>query len=90
MPVEERKAPVGERTIEVRLRFWTDGIASKEGHFLPGFCLESGKAFVIANATHGVPAGNQVDFKNLDDLPRAVAKALESAGVKALVANRTG
>ena len=88
MPVVEKSAPVGERTIEVRLRFWTDGIASKDGHLLTGFCWEYGKAYVIANPTHGLKAGDQIDFKNLSDLPQAVARALESAGVKAIVANR--
>jgi hypothetical protein len=81
MPAVGVKAGPKQKTIEVRLRFWTDGLAGREGNILPAVCWDSGKAFVIANSAHGIGAGAQVDFKDLAGIPRAVAKSLDSAGV---------
>ena len=33
--IEAREVPIGERMIEVKIRFWTDGIASGKGQVSP-------------------------------------------------------
>jgi len=85
MTVGERAAKQGEKTIRVSLKFWTDGIASGDGHVVPGYCWEGGFANVESNKTHDLKAGQPVPFNTLDELVPTLVSILDSAGVKVLL-----
>lgn len=38
----------GSKTIEVRVHFWTNGIAAREGEIKPGHCLASGSVSSVS------------------------------------------
>jgi hypothetical protein len=78
-----RPAPVGDRTIQARIYFWTDGIASEgKGYIEPGVAWKSGTVDIKANRAHGIKAQNDpVPFNSLEDLPVAIEQALARAGV---------
>src|SRR2546423_13594160 len=66
MAVEEKLARHGEKTIRVSVKFWTDDIATKEGHVLPGFCWEGGFVNVEARPS---PAARQFNLWSILGLP---------------------
>lgn len=76
----ERKVPYGERTIEVRLRFWTNDIASMEGHVVPKHCWDSGFAILVENEGHGLEPGKRA-FRSIAGIGSAVEALLEKGGV---------
>ncbi len=88
MVVEEKAAKHGEKTIRVSVKFWTDDIATKEGHVLPGYCWEGGFVNVEANPTHGLKASQPVPFNTLDELVPILISALDDAGVNILFNKR--
>ena len=86
--VEEKVAKHGEKMIQVSVKFWTDGIASEEGHVLPGYCWEGGFVNVEANATHSLKATQPIPFNTLDELVPILISALDDAGVNILFNKR--
>ncbi len=84
MPVEEKTAKHGEKTIRVSLKFWTDGIASEKGKVVPGYCWEGGFVNVEANPTHGLRATQPVPFNTFDELVPMLVSVLDDAGVHIL------
>ena len=78
------KARPGERTIQVRVHFWTDGIASEgRGYVQPRVAWDYGSVDVKANKTHGIRAqASPVLFNRFDDLPQAVLTAVQQADVE--------
>lgn len=83
MVKEVPSPPIGKRAIVVTLRFHTDGIADQANHIVPGFCYESGFVNVLKedNSAHGIKQKQSIVFDRLDQLPNAVAQALDEAGV---------
>jgi len=51
LPVE---ANPGEKMIEIRLRFWTNGIAPKRGQVIPKHAWTAGAVNIQANKAHGI------------------------------------
>lgn len=85
MSVGERLAKHGEKTIRVSVKFWTDGIAAKKNHVVPGHCWEGGFVNVEANPTHELKAGQPVPFNTFEDLVPTVIGVLDDAGVRIIL-----
>ncbi len=80
MTMVERKIPYGKRTIEVRLRFWTDGIAQKEDYVVPKHCWEHGFVLLVKNEEHGISPGKKA-FRSIAEVGRAVEMLLAKEGI---------
>lgn len=74
--VEEREAEHGKKMIEVKVRFWTDGLATAEGHVLPKHAWAAGVVRLASNTTHGIVTENPLPFNSLLDLNAVIEKAL--------------
>ena len=72
----------GEKTIEVRVRFWTNDIAETEGHIRPKHCWSYGVVTVPHNGSHGISSGDPRTFNSLMELTFAIEQALIDADVK--------
>ena len=72
----------GERMIELRVRFWTNGIASDEGKIGPRHAWDSGTVELRSNESHGIVSKQTFHFYSLAELPSVVEKALITNGVK--------
>ncbi|MDP9223201.1 MAG: hypothetical protein M3P18_04995 [Actinomycetota bacterium] len=76
------KAPHGQKTIKVKVVFWTDNIASEPGAIEPGHAWYSGMAHIEANPAHGIRSQpNPVPFNNPDELREAIEASLRISGV---------
>ena len=71
----------GERTIELRVRFWTNGIASAEGKIVPRHAWDSGTVEVRSNESHGIVSKEALHFYSLAELSSVIEKALINNGV---------
>ena len=82
--VEAREADParGDRMIELRVRFWTNGIASDEGKIVPRHAWDSGTVEMRSNESHGIVAKQAYHFYSLPELPYVIEKALISNGVR--------
>jgi len=80
--IESREAKSGERMIEVRVRFWTDGIAEGEGQIVPKHAWTSGVVRMERNESHGISPKNPRPFNSLMDLPRIMEMVLIDHGIK--------
>jgi len=80
--IESREAKFGERMIEVKVRFWTDGIAEGEGQIVPKHAWTSGVVRMGRNESHNIKPKNPRPFNSLMDLPRIVEMVLIDHGVK--------
>ena len=66
----------GERMIEVRVRFWTNGIAGDEGKIVPRHAWDSGTVEVRSNQSHGIVSKQAIHFYSLAELSSAIERAL--------------
>ncbi len=80
--IESREAKSSERMIEVRVRFWTDGIAEGEGQIVPKHAWTSGVVRMERNESHGISSKNPRPFNSLMDLPRIMEMVLIDHGIK--------
>lgn len=83
-----KKAPHGEKMIEVRLRFWTDEIAEAKGYVVPKHAWSSGVARMQTNSAHGIRGGDEVVFNSLMEIPAAVEKVFLAQGIKLHASSR--
>lgn len=82
MPNPRRvKAAQNERMIEVKLRFWTDGIARGKGYVVPKRAWAAGMARIEKNDTHKVSPQKPIPFNSLLDVGFAVEKVLIAHGI---------
>lgn len=72
----------GEKTIEVRLRFWTNDIAETEDHIRPRHCWSSGTVSVPHNDSHGISSGEPQTFNSLMELTSVIEQAMIDAGIR--------
>ena len=79
---KEREAPFGERMIEVKLRFWTDGIAEGKGRIKPKHAWTRGMVTIERNAAHGILPVRGRPFNSLMEIPSAVEKVLMEHGIQ--------
>ena len=78
---EGQDATHGEKTIELRVRLWTDHLAPTEGQILPKHAWDSGTVDLPVNHSHGIASGEPVTFNSLSELPAAVEEALISRSI---------
>lgn len=72
----EQDANLGERMIEVRLRFWTNSIANGKGRIRPKHAWSGGVVRMERNASHGIKPKNPKPFHSLLDVGAAIEKVL--------------
>jgi hypothetical protein len=66
----------GEKMIEVKIRFWTDGIADGVDRVRPKHAWASGVVRMERNAAHGIRPKKPVPFNTILDLQASIEKAL--------------
>ena len=72
----------GERMIEVKLRFWTNGIARGEGNVRPRHAWSGGVVRMERNETHGIKPKNPKPFHSLLDVGAVIEKVLIQHGIQ--------
>jgi hypothetical protein len=79
--IEALEARHGERMIEIKLRFWTNDIATEAGQIIAKNAWTSGVARMERNTSHGITPQNPVPFHSLLDIGAVVEKVLIAHGV---------
>lgn len=82
MPPSSVKAQQNEKMVEVRIRFWTNDIASKTDHVVPKHAWSSGVVLMKRNGTHGIAPKNPVPFNSLAHLPSVIERVLVAHDIK--------
>jgi hypothetical protein len=70
------KAKHGEKMIEVKVRFWTNKIASGTGMILPKHAWASGVVRMEPNRLHGIVQRRPKHFHSLLDIGATIEKVL--------------
>jgi hypothetical protein len=76
-----RTVKTGQRMIEVKLYFWTNGIVKGKGRILPKHAWGSGVVRLDRNEAHGIEPHNPIPFHSPLELPAVIEKALIQHGV---------
>jgi hypothetical protein len=79
--VASLEAKHGEKMIEIKLRFWTNGISEDPGKIVPKHAWASGVVRMERNTSHGISPGNPQPFHSLLDVTGLVEKVLIEHGV---------
>lgn len=79
---EQLDARYGEKMIEVRVRFWTNDIASGEDKVVAKNARCSGVVRMKKNSLHGISGGRAIPFNSLLEIPSAIEKTLIEHGIK--------
>ena len=79
---ETRTARQGKKMIEVRVRFWTNGLAEGTNKVRPKHAWASGVVLMATNETHGIKPMNPRPFNSFTDMLPVVEKVLIEHGVK--------
>ena len=79
--VEEKEAKHGEKMIEVKIRFWTDGIAESKGNVKPKNALAAGVVRMKKNDLHGIKPKPPITFNSLMHLGAVVEECLLNNGI---------
>ena len=85
----EREAVHGRKMIEVKVRFWTNGIAEGEGKIIPKECWDAGVVRLTSNKSHDITPQKPIVFNSLMNLTAIIEKALISHGIKLHLGNRS-
>jgi len=73
----------GDKTIELTVRFWTDGIASKKGNVIPKHGWAAVVVYMHAGSpAHGFKPQDPIPFSTLMELPGTIEKVLTKQGVQ--------
>lgn len=80
--IEEREAKFGKRMIEVKVRFWTNNIAEKEGEIRPKVCWERGVVRMERNNVHGITPEYPVPFNSMTEILPKIEHVLKIHGIK--------
>jgi len=78
--VAATEAQHGEKMVEVKIRFWTNGIAG-EGKILPKHAWASGVVRMEPNKSHDIKPLQPKPFQSLLDLSAMIEKTLIEHGV---------
>ena len=79
--VESLEAKQGEKMIEVKVRFWTNNIASEPGKVLPKHAWCSGLVRMKRNRSHHIEPEKPQMFDSLLEIGAVIEKALIEHGV---------
>jgi hypothetical protein len=86
----ETEAKHGEKMIEIKLRFWTNEIASEAGKVLPKNAWAGGVVRIEGNKAHGILPGSPKPFHSLLDVGSVIEKTLIEHGIVLHVNKRMG
>ena len=76
-----REAKHGEKMIEVKIRFWTDSLATDVGKVIPKHAWTSGVVRIESNKSHGIAPKNPRPFNSLLDVGAVIEKVLIEHGI---------
>lgn len=79
--IEEREAVHGQKMIEVKVRFWTNDIATSKGKIVPKHAWSSGVVRIDRNKAHGITPGKPIPFHSLLDIGAVIERCLISHGI---------
>ena len=80
-PSESRKAVHGEKTIEIKIHFFTNELA-KAGEIRPKHGWTRGTVGITTNESHGIePGGKRRHFNSLMEIPAAIERVLIENGI---------
>lgn len=71
-----KEAKQGEKMIEVKIRFWTNNIASDQGKIIPKNAWSSGVVRIERNKSHGIEPSKPLPFHSLLDVGAVIEKVL--------------
>lgn len=74
------RAPHGEKMIEVKVRFWTNNIATR-GKISPKKARAAGVVRMERNDAHGIKPRRPLPFNSLAEIPSAIEKTLIDHGI---------
>src|SRR4051812_10170232 len=83
------EAAWGSRMIEVRVRFFTNGIAERKGQVRPRHGWTSGMIRMERNDAHGISGGDPLPFNSLLELPAVIEKLLIREKIKLHPSDKT-
>lgn len=78
---QAKKPKYGEKMIEVKVRFWTNEIAEKEGYIIPKHAWADGVVRIERNESHGIIPANPRPFNSLMEITLAIEKVLIQHGI---------
>ncbi len=85
-----KDVPVGERTIELRIRFWTNDIdGNPKGTITQRVCWDGGYVYVGNNKSHGIKNEGGSHFSGLCQLLCSVEKVLDKHDIRLQKGPRT-
>ena len=88
--IASREAEHGQKMIEIKVRFWTDKLASEQGHIIPKHAWAGGVVRIKANPAHGISEGKPKVFDSLTEIPALIEETLIEQGIKLRVGNKMG
>ena len=80
--VETREAQWGNGMIELRVRFWTDGLVEGKGHIRPKHAWGAGVVRMSSNKAHGVTPKNPRPFNSMGEMLDVMEQVLTAHGVR--------
>lgn len=75
------KANKNERMIEIKLRFWTNGFAARNGYIRPKHAWSGGVVRIERNDSHGIRPNKPRPFHTLLDVGAMVERVLIGHGI---------
>ena len=76
------RAPRGEKTIQLTIRFFTNELASAPGNVWPKHAWDRGSVYPIVNRAHGIDHPEGATFNSLPQLIVAIEKVLVKTGIQ--------
>lgn len=80
--LEVQEAKHGEKMIEVKLRFWTNKIATGDDQIIPKHAWCAGVVRIERNKSHGIIPGKPLPFHSLLDVGAVIEKVLIENEIK--------
>lgn len=80
--LKERQAKRGQKMIEVKVRFFTNDIATQGGRIIPKECWDSGVVRIARNKAHGIVPIEPIPFNSLLDLPAKMEQLFLKSAIK--------
>jgi hypothetical protein len=76
-----KKAPFGEKMVEVKLRFWTNNISSEPNKIRRRHAWTSGVVRMERNDSHGIVPNRPKHFHSLLDVGAVIERVLIENGI---------
>src|SRR5262249_40470950 len=76
-----KNAAYGEKTLEVKVRFWTSDIVPGKGAYKKKHAKTSGMVYMDKNESRGIEPGPSRDFHSLMGLPKAIEELFIDHGI---------